>query len=400
MKNILKLVLIFLPILIFIGCGVSGETVDNAKDTNTTPVTAPAELDLPTEGNKETLKDVIDMPESDPCEEGQYYRLKTKECLPLKTSSWGFQGFEIPGENIYNLEECTQEALEALVNNIPIEGGKIIMPECTISTKNGITLGDNVILEGAGAGKTIISSTEGSAIKLKGKNIIVRKFTVDGNGASLNGIEAFGLVRGEGNILIEFIEAKNFKADQGAGISFVTKNYLHNSKVTIRYCNTYNSLHGIAVKVHTNAMMLIYSNQSYKNKDYGIDMSTSYYIEVAGNYLHNNDHSGAKSPRGNRIIYHHNDINFNKKAGIGYQNYNYNYYSSITLEENDLSNNGGEAFGAWSARLGRLILKNNIVSGSMDANGYSILTDGIKKVDVYGDHGRIWDNNDSNITYY
>jgi len=342
------------------------------------------------------------LPESVPCNDGQFYRLKTKECLPLKNPSWGFAGFDFPSENIYTLQNCTEEELKTTIDNLPQEGGKIIMPECTITTKNGIVLPSNVILEGAGIGKTILSNTGDSAVSLHGENIIVRNFTVEGNSASLNGINGY---RTKGNILVEFIEAKNFKPDQGSGISFLTVNTLENSRVTIRYCDTSNSLHGIAVKVHTSAKMLIYSNQAYDNKNYGIDMSTSSDIEVAGNYIHDNFVAGAKSPLADNIIYHHNNINFNGKtptkqdnAGLVYMGTNKN--ATIIVEDNDISFNGGKAFECWDAEFHRLILKNNIVTGSTDSNGYSIGIVGVDIVEVYGDHGKIWDEKNGNVIRY
>ena len=402
MKQIIKIVLYFILIIAFINCGggggsdktVSGVILDGDGNTIDQPI-----IDTPKEVSD---IEVLDMPKTIPCKDEEYLRLKTNECLPLKNPSWGFIGFKVPDENVYNLTECTQEALVALIDALPIEGGKIVMPKCKIEIKNGIDLPSNIILEGAGIGKTIISNTlldvnQSSAIRINERNVILRNFTIDGNGVSLNGVDAYSMPN-MGNVLVEFIEAKNFKSDQGSGISFLTRYARYASRVTIRYCVTHNSLHGINVEVYTDANMLIYSNQSYNNRNYGLDISTTYRVEVAGNYIHNNDVTGAKSPRGNLITYHHNDINFNKTGGISYMNMN--WYASITLEENDLSNNGGLAFNASSANFRKLILKNNIVTGSIDDNGYTIGANGVRFVDVYGDHGKIWSGTDSNITYY
>ncbi len=344
----------------------------------------------------------LEVPKNAPCSGEQFYRLKSKECISLKNPSWGFAGFEVPSENVYTLQDCTQEALKSVIDNLPKDGGKIILPECTIQMQDGIVLPSNVILEGAGVGKSILSNRGDSAVSLHGENIIVRNFTVDGNSASLNGINGY---RTKGNVLVEFIEAKNFKSDQGSGISFLTADTLANSRVTIRYCDTSNSLHGIAVKVHTSAKMLIYSNQAYGNSNYGIDMSTSSDIEVAGNYLHDNYVAGAKSPLADNIIYHHNDVNFNGKSPTKVDNAGLVYMGSnptatIIVENNDLSNNGGKAFECWSAKFNHLILRDNIVTGSLDVNGYSIGIVGVNLVDVYGNHGRIWDEKNGNVNKY
>ncbi len=175
MNFMFKVAFLFLIVLFFVSCGSSEDA---------------------------TPKSVyLDIPKEAPCGGGQFYRLKTKECLPLKNPSWGFAGFDFPSENVYTLQNCTEEELKTTIDNLPQEGGKIIMPECTITTKNGIVLPSNVILEGAGIGKTILSNTLDSAVSLHGENIIVRNFTVEGNSASLNGINGY---RTKGNILVEF----------------------------------------------------------------------------------------------------------------------------------------------------------------------------------------------------
>jgi hypothetical protein len=340
-------------------------------------------------------------PVSAPCNESQYYRIQTKECLPLENPTWGFQGFTVPADNIYPLLECTQKALQGLLNTIPAEGGKIVMPACTINTTDGISIPDNVILEGSGMGKTILNNTvtstsaPTSAVNLLGENIIVRNFTVNGNSTTLNGISSF---YAKGNILVEFIEAMNFKSDQGAGISFLRDNALENSRMTARYNKTSNGLHGIDTKVRTLAKMLVYSNEAFGNSNYGLDLSTNDSIEVAGNYLHNNAVAGAKSPIATNIIYHHNDINFNTQAGLVYMESNPS--GIIIVKNNNISNNTGPAFASWSGTFYQLVLTNNNVSGSTDANGYNILGTGITKIDVTGDHGNIWTNGVKSVIYY
>ncbi len=400
MKNNLNLLIIFLLTLVYVGCGTSDKTT---KDTPKKELTQDEDIidseDVvsPVEITQKILKDIIEMPKSIPCKDGEFYRLKTKECLALKNRLWGFQGFTLPLENVYNLDKCTQNSLQSLIDNLPKEGGKIIMPECTIEIVDGIELNSSIILEGAGVGKTILSNRGESAIHVIGKDVIIRNFTIDGNLDTLNGID--GRLT-KGNTLIEFIEAKNFNQSRGAGISFLTKRRLNRPALTIRYCTTSNSLHGINVKVMATALALIYSNQSYANKDYGINLSTNYLVEVAGNYLHNNEEAGVKSPNANHITYHHNDMNFNKKAGIVYTGGT--GYGLIKVENNDLSNNGGMAFSARDTRLSNLYLTNNIVTNSIDINGYAIGVEGVRQVHITGNHGRVWagDNNYSNITYY
>lgn len=335
-----------------------------------------------------------------PCGKDQYYRLQTKECLPLENPTWGFQGFSVPAENVYPLRECTQKALQNLLDSIPEEGGKIVMPSCTIHTVNGININkDNIILQGAGIGETIISNTSTSvfpscAVNLRGKNSIVRYFTVDGNGNTLNGIDGY---RVKGNVLVEFIETKNISTVQGSGIQLHTAIALENSRFTVRYNKSSGGLHGIGVKVRSSAKMLIYSNEMYGNSNYGIDMSTSDDIEVAGNYLHHNTTAGAKSPLANNIIYHHNDINFN---GTGIVYMGSNPTATIIVKNNNLSNNKNAAFAGWNNDFFRLILKNNDVSNSFDRNGYTILGEGIKHIEITGPHGRIYTHGSKSTVYH
>lgn len=331
-----------------------------------------------------------------PCQEGQYQRLQTKECLPLQNPTWGFQGFRIPSQNVYQLKECTQTALQSLINAIPEEGGKIVMPACIIETTNGINIPSNVILQGAGIGKTIINNISNSkdnscAINLQGENNIIRNFTLNGNGSTLNGIDGYYT---KGNILVEFIEVKNFKHDQGSGIAFLTKYKLDNSRITVRYNTSSYGLHGIDAKFQSLAKMLIYSNESFGNTNYGIDMSSNDSIEVAGNYLHHNAVAGAKSPVATNILYHHNDIMFNgsEKIGAGLVYMGLNPSAVVRVENNNITNNKGQAFACWNATLNRLELVNNKINNSKDINGYTIVCNGVGTINVIGNHGKIYTN--------
>jgi len=393
-----KILLILSIAVIFVGCGSSSTTEKISQDENASPSDKQTDKPLQTPlGEEQIFPEVyLEMPKSDPCEDGEFYRLKTKECMKLEHASsgfqgWGFQGFTV-GENNYTISSLTEGELKDVISNLPKEGGTITIPEGTIEIIDGITIPGNVILQGVGAGKSILSNRSSgkatSVVELDGENIIVRGLTVEGNGESLNGIDGHKSGR---NILIEFIEARNFKLDQGSGISFSRGIALYNSRITIRYNNLYNSLHGIGMKIRTDAKMLIYSNQAFNNANYGIDISTTSSVEVAGNHLHNNEVAGAKTPNSNRIIYHHNDVNYNKTAGLVYAGKR-NYYASITVKYNNLSYNGGEAFACWDATLFNLYLIDNIVIDSKDANGYTIGAYGARNIYLTGDHGEIWYN--------
>ena len=140
--------------------------------------------------------------------------------------------------------------------------------------------------------------------------------------------------------------------------------------------------------------MLIYSNNAHNNREYGIDISNTGEIEVSGNSLHDNFYAGAKMPSADEIFFYSNDINYNGKpndilkAGLTYMGSNPD--ARIYIENNDLSNNGWVAFATYSADFSYLLLKDNIVDGSHDNNGYNVIAVNVDTVDVQGDHGKIW----------
>lgn len=353
------------------------------EPTTTIPVTT-----APSTGTSSTTTAAL-------CGKDQYYRIQSKECLPLENPTWGFQEFTVPAGNVYQVSACTQKALQDTINAVPSAGGTVNIPACTINTVNGISINNsNVILQGAGMGKTILSNTLSgsdatSAVNLRGGNIVLRNFTVNGNSKTLNGINGYVA---KSNVLVEFIEAKNFKIDQGSGISFYRDDYLANSRITVRYSKSSNGMHGMDLKINGLANTLIYSNEFFGNDNYGIDMSSNENVEVAGNYLHNNVVAGAKSPAANNIIYHNNDINFNGNTseGAGLVYMSPNPIGVVTVKNNNLANNIGAAFACWNASFSKLILMNNIITGSQDANGYTISAYGVKTLDVTGDHGKFW----------
>ncbi len=329
------------------------------------------------------------------CNNGEFYKLKSKECIDLKHPQWGFKEFEVPKENIFTLQECTQDALLSLLSQLPKNGAKVVLPECTIQTEYSISLFDNVILEGAGVGKSIITGSLHDMISLKGKNIVVRNITLDGKGKALGGVVG---TYNKGNILIENMQIKDLR---GSGVYLVTNDVQSDTAITIRQNSISQTLHGIVVKTKASAKMLIYSNNLFDNKEYGIDISTTSDIEVSGNYMHDNFYAGAKTPLADNIYFYYNDINYNGKsqnpeerAGLVYMGSNPT--ASIYVEYNDLTNNHGVAFACWSARFSYLLLRDNKVDGSYDSNGYNIRATGIDNVDIYGDHGRIWAGENSN----
>jgi hypothetical protein len=345
---------------------------------------------------------VIDPPAGSPCQRGAFYQIVTKECITLKHPAWGFQGFATPQTEV-TLTECGQSALDTLLQSLPEEGAVVHLPACTLQISETIGLYNNVILEGAGKGKTIITGEgvfSADLLSLRGRNIIVRDLTLDGAGNALGGIVC---TNNRGNLLIEKCEIKNLT---GSGIYLETAAPQADTQITIRQNSISHTLHGMAIKTRDSAKMLIYSNQLFANREYGLDMSTTSDIEVSGNYMHDNFYAGAKSPIADRIWYYHNTITHNgnedreNSAGIVYMLSRPE--AKIYIEYNDLQNNRGLAYASWNADFSYLLLRENLVAGSHDSNGYTIRATGIDDIDVYGDHGRIWvgEGNEGRIHYH
>ncbi len=349
-------------------------------------------------GNEDTH---VTLPENGSCSEGSFYRLQTGECYTLRHPEWGFRGVSIPESNLYRVSECTESALRETLDRVGTSGGRVVLPACTFTLSDTIALYDNTIFEGAGIDQTIILGSTNDIVSLRGKNIIVRGMTLEGQDRSLGGIVG---TNNRGNILIENVRIKDLR---GSGIYLVTAQPQSDTEITIRANSISGTLHGVVVKTEASAKMLILSNHLYDNREYGIDISTTSDVEVAGNYMHDNFYAGAKSPAADGIWYRYNDIHHNGKssdredrAGIVYMGSNPN--AKIYLEYNDLRDNGGLAFASWSGHFAYLLLKNNLTVGSSDVNGYNIRATGVDLVDVYGDNGKIWvgEGNEDRIRYH
>ncbi len=344
----------------------------------------------------------VTLPAASVCSAGEAYRPLTKACVPVRHTDWGFVDFALPQRRL-TLDRCSESALQDLLEEARSQGGAVItLPACRLVLHDTIALYDNTLLEGAGTGETILEAAhDNDILSLRGHNIVVRGIGLDGKDRALGGIVG---TNNRGNILIEACEIKNLR---GSGIYLDTAAPQADTQITLRLNRISHTLHGINVKTLASAKMLILSNDLYENREYGIDMSTTSDIEVTANYLHDNHFAGAKSPLADAIWYRYNDVRYNGKdanpedrAGIVYMGTNAD--ARIYLEYNDLSRNGGLAFATWSGHFAYLLLRENIVTGSQDTNGYNIRATGVGTIDVYGDHGNIWvgEGNEGRIHYH
>ncbi len=342
------------------------------------------------------------------CPADEFCRIKTGECLPLQHPDWGFQGFTVPDANTYYLDasNCNGGALQGLIDSVPAEGGKIILPACTIETTQDIVLKSNLIIEGAGMGQTIVRMTnypEAPGTVMHGygvHNVIVREITVDANSDSAGGGDTMGVNFDYGcdNILVEKVEG--FDANRQV---FGFRNTSH---FTARFNDATRGMHGVAAKIETSydssvgtSNGLIYSNQLSGNNEYGVDLARSTNVEVAGNDMHDNATAGGKFPHSRYIYLHHNDVNNNQGPGFVYYTYegasDYRY-GILYVEYNDLSNNASKAFTTWrddSKQMDYLYVRDNETEGSVDWRDCNTVCNHCDIAEIGGYSGVLCDNN-------
>ncbi len=261
------------------------------------------------------------------CPEGEYYDVNRNGCFPLCQPQLGFDFNRFNaavGSQVYTLQSCTQTDLQNLINSVGAAGGIVEIPACTILFSTKLFVPENVILQGAGMGQTIITVQAGfTGHVLETKyisNAIIRDLTIDGNDELTQAIVAWYT----DNLLIERVEVKD------SGRNGIDLRYIQN--VTVRYCKVYNTglYHGISSKDCSSGFDLaacqsqagntapgvlwttsysLYSNEVYNNGSHGINMH-AINGEVAGNYSHNNAY-GSKFFDAEDVLIHHNKFESN-----------------------------------------------------------------------------------------
>lgn len=286
-----------------------------------------------------------------PCPEGQFLNLQTEACQPLD-KSFGFDA-DIFAENIgtaeFTLEECTDDALQELLDAVEGTGGTVTIPACTMQVDRKLFVPSNVVLQGAGVGQTVLqtdASFDETVLQVRhASNVIVRDITLDGGGGGHLLLSSWYA----DNVLFERIEARNAR---GTGI-----NFRYTQRITIRYSSSRNNgtWHGIASKdcfpgdeeqddideciaqfeekadevaetpgVLWSENFAIYSNNLSNNGGYGLDLHASR-GEVAGNLMENNGY-GSKFPDSSNLWIHHNRISGNRWWGTF-------LYGTVDIEE-------------------------------------------------------------------
>ena len=232
----------------------------------------------------------------------------------LTKTNWGFQPFSIPNESV------TVQAggnIQAAIDSLP-NGGTIKLEAGNFSGSY-IRLKSNIVLQGAGIDKTIISFTVGDALPLiqahggRGdKNIIIRDFTADCTGTTnANGIE---FVYGATNVLAENIEV--FGAGKSNLISYNTSWTEQGKNITFRNINSHDTVeqHGIAMRFVEGAIVENYESDNVNG--YGIDFSRVKYGEIANASISGAGFGATKYPGSNYIYIHDSSFTDNKFVGI------------------------------------------------------------------------------------
>lgn len=267
------------------------------------------------------------------CPEGQYLDLTTETCRNL-VKDFGFDANQFEDQfsgKEYALGSCSESALNNIFKRMGSDGGKVILPACTLTVHRGLDIPSNVILQGAGIDRTIFQSSSrfsGNMLKAKyRKNVIVRDLSVDGRRANNAGILAWYA----DNVLVERV---NVHHTGKSGIIF-----RYAKQVTIRYSSSHDQVlwHGIDSKdcfpkdsrpdsqeCASNAGDVgpgtlwshdyaIYSNWLYNNGRFGLDVHANN-GEVAGNLIFKNRY-GSKFPDASHVWVHRNKFADNDKWG-------------------------------------------------------------------------------------
>ena len=140
-----------------------------------------------------------------------------------------WSGFRSVASNETLVDECTRAALQSAVDSIALlGGGRIRLLDCTFSIDNPITISgsSNVILEGAGIGRTLLERTSGRGplLEIEGsENVIIRDLDFRMNGVYLSKLSIWKST----NVLVERIAIVN-----PGSAAILSRN---SSRITVRY---------------------------------------------------------------------------------------------------------------------------------------------------------------------
>ncbi len=328
--------------------------------------TLPAEVLLPGSSDEARLFRPFVSAGANPCPEGQYRDLgaspETVVCRARdRTTGFSLSAFEtaLP-DRVVEPATCEDSALRAAVADIEAGGGGTIrLPACTVELNNALRLPDHVLLEGAGAGQTVLRQPSDSkdGLVVWGKShVVIRDLTVDGGSSPVfilyahnvlaerveirnglrNGLH-FGYSR---NVTIRYSLIHDQRTQNGLSTKDCYPTSIEHWKcgslpegderqacidalvITETLCEQ-NILH-VAATAHQRPVepgsvwttsYAVYSNFVYDNQaDYGMALH-GIEGEVAGNWILRN-RRGAKFPDSRDVFIHHNHIQESRFFGL------------------------------------------------------------------------------------
>ncbi len=281
--------------------------------------------------------------------------------------AWGFIPFNIPAP-VVNVP--AGGSLIAAANSLLSTGGTIQLSAGNYSVTQ-LNLPNNVVLQGAGVGQTTISSAGGGyVIGVRSTNVIIRNLTVDAtDNGDANGIE---IVYGGSNVLVENIEIFGAYRSNLAVWNPGSIDAPDNFSEHITFNNVYSH---DTVLYHCIAFRIVFGGQILNSETancggYGVDVSNSHHIEMAGNYIH--DSMGTKFPAVDYMYIHNNNIRNNTLddgPGLKIQREG-GPAGHLHIESNDIVDNKASvrdwtSFGG-SPNFAELVFKNNNITSTID----------------------------------
>ena len=304
-----------------------------------------------------------------------------------RMDDWGFQPFDVPG-NVVSVQVGGD--LQGAVNQLA-GGGTLRLAAGTFQVTH-LDLPSNTVLEGAGPGQTVIQSAGGGyviSIRHDTQNVIIRNLTVDatGNGEA-NGLE---IVYGPDNVLVENIEI--FGAGKSNLIVWNPDHSQASENITFKDITSYDAdlYHCISFRIVDGGQIL--DSETFGCGGYGVDISTSTYIEMAGNDVH--DSMGTKYPAVDYVYIHDNIISDNfvddgpgmkiqREGGpAGHLHIQDNQITNNRVSVRDWTTSGGDP------HFAELVFKNNTISGP---DGGAVYLGTVERLEVYGANGTLTPN--------
>jgi hypothetical protein len=249
------------------------------------------------------------------------YRLKSFTSPAYGT--WGFSTFTIPG-NSETVTAGGTDMIDNAITDLGGGGGTVTLEAGVHTVTEQVMIPSNVVIEGSDTlGTTIVADvayrSDHAILRTVNysENIIIRNLiinadtTTDGN----NGIE---VTHGISNVLIEDIEI--FGAIKSNISIWDNDGYFEGalrnpSRITVQRVKTYNAgIHGISARLILRGTFD--DIEAYGNGGYGIDVSTSDFIEIGNSDIHDNIY-GTKSPRTVHYYMHDTTIDDNNDDLVG-----------------------------------------------------------------------------------